>query len=73
MFSFMEPKVWLLEQMWTAGEYYSMVVFGFCLGVGAIFQFPLVLVLLCYVGILSTEVFARAAGSSLWSSLWWRH
>ena len=43
------------EQMWTAGEYYSMVVW-LCLGVGAIFQFPLVLVLLCYVGILSTEM-----------------
>ena len=43
------------EQMWTAGEYYSMVVW-LCLGVGALFQFPLILVLLCYVGILSSEM-----------------
>ncbi|MEM7673500.1 MAG: twin-arginine translocase subunit TatC [Verrucomicrobiota bacterium] len=43
------------EQMWSAGEYYSMVVW-MCLGVGTLFQFPLVLILLCYVGILSPEI-----------------
>ena len=43
------------DQLWTAGEYYSMVVW-MCLGVGAIFQFPLILILLCYVGILSPEL-----------------
>lgn len=40
------------DLLWSAGDYYSMVVW-LSLGVGALFQFPLILILLCYVGILS--------------------
>jgi sec-independent protein translocase protein TatC len=43
---------------WAASDYYNMVVW-FSLGVGAFFQFPLVVVVLVYLGVLTTEVLKR--------------
>jgi sec-independent protein translocase protein TatC len=43
-----------LELRWTAGDYYGTLSW-LVLGVGAAFQFPLVIVLLVWLGILSTE------------------
>lgn len=42
-----------LELRWTAGDYYSTLSW-LVLGVGAAFEFPLVIVLLVWLGILST-------------------
>ncbi len=42
-----------LEMRWTAGDYYSTLSW-LVLGVGAAFQFPLVIVLLVWLGIMST-------------------
>lgn len=39
---------------WAASDYYNMVVW-FCLSVGAFFQFPLVVVVLVFIGVLTTE------------------
>jgi sec-independent protein translocase protein TatC len=43
---------------WAASDYYNMVVW-FSLAVGAFFQFPLVVVILVYLGVLTTEVLKR--------------
>jgi len=43
-----------LELRWTAGDYYGTLSW-LVLGVGAAFQFPLVIVLLVWLGILSTD------------------
>ncbi|MFP4156679.1 MAG: twin-arginine translocase subunit TatC [Opitutales bacterium] len=42
------------ELLWAASEYYSMVVW-FSLATGAFFQFPLIVVILVYLGVLTTE------------------
>lgn len=42
-----------LELRWTAGDYYSTLTW-LVLGVGAAFEFPLVIVLLVWLGIMST-------------------
>jgi sec-independent protein translocase protein TatC len=39
---------------WAASDYYNMVVW-FCLSVGAFFQFPLIVVVLVFIGVLTTE------------------
>lgn len=39
---------------WAASDYYNMVVW-FSLSVGAFFQFPLIVVILVYLGVLTTE------------------
>lgn len=44
---------------WAASDYYNMVVW-FSLAIGAFFQFPLVVVLLVYIGILATGVLKQA-------------
>ncbi len=42
------------ELLWAASEYYSMVVW-FSLATGAFFQFPLIVVILVYLGVLTVE------------------
>ena len=42
------------DLFWAASEYYSMVVW-FSLAIGAFFQFPLVLVILVYLGVIPVE------------------
>ncbi len=42
------------DLLWAASEYYNMVVW-FSLATGAFFQFPLVLVILVYLGVLPVE------------------
>ena len=42
-----------LETSWTAGNYYSTLTW-LVLGAGAVFEFPLVLILLVWLGIIST-------------------
>jgi sec-independent protein translocase protein TatC len=42
------------ELLWAASEYYSMIVW-FSLATGAFFQFPLIVVVLVYLGVLTTE------------------
>ena len=44
--------------LWAASDYYNMVVW-FCLAVGAFFQFPLIVVVLVYLGVLTTETLKR--------------
>lgn len=44
---------------WAASDYYNMVVW-FSLAIGAFFQFPLVVVLLVYIGILATDALKQA-------------
>lgn len=39
---------------WAASDYYNMVVW-FCLSVGAFFQFPLIVVVLVFIGVLTTQ------------------
>jgi sec-independent protein translocase protein TatC len=46
-------QMFQLELRWTAGDYYSTLSW-LVLGVGAAFEFPLVIVLLVWLGILST-------------------
>lgn len=46
-------QLFALELRWTAGDYYSTLSW-LVLGVGAAFQFPLVIVLLVWLGIMST-------------------
>src|SRR5690606_16321657 len=41
------------EMRWTVGDYYGMLMW-LVLGVGAAFQFPLVIVLMVWIGIMST-------------------
>lgn len=43
---------------WAASDYYNMVVW-FSLAIGFFFQFPLVVVILVYLGVLSTETLKR--------------
>lgn len=43
---------------WAASDYYNMVVW-FSLSIGIFFQFPLIVVLLVYIGVLSTETLKR--------------
>ena len=43
---------------WAASDYYNMVVW-FSLAIGFFFQFPLVVVLLVYIGMLTTETLKR--------------
>ncbi|MEM0966781.1 MAG: twin-arginine translocase subunit TatC [Verrucomicrobiota bacterium] len=43
-----------LELLWSASEYYSLVVW-LCVLMGALFEFPVVLVLLVHLGILTPE------------------
>jgi sec-independent protein translocase protein TatC len=42
------------DLFWAASEYYSMVVW-FSLAIGAFFQFPLVIVILVYLGVIPVE------------------
>lgn len=42
------------ELLWAASEYYSMIVW-FSLATGAFFQFPLIVVILVYLGVLTVE------------------
>ena len=42
------------ELLWAASEYYSMVVW-FSLATGSFFQFPLIIVVLVFLGVLSVE------------------
>jgi len=42
------------DLFWAASEYYSMVVW-FSLATGAFFQFPLIIVILVYLGVISVE------------------
>lgn len=42
------------ELLWAASEYYSMVVW-FSLAVGAFFQFPLIIVILVYLGVIPVQ------------------
>ena len=44
---------------WAASDYYNMVVW-FSLAIGAFFQFPLIVVLLVFIGILETETLKNA-------------
>lgn len=44
---------------WAASDYYNMVVY-FSLAIGFFFQFPLIVVILVYLGVLTTEVLKRA-------------
>ncbi|PXA03219.1 twin-arginine translocase subunit TatC [Coraliomargarita sinensis] len=44
--------------LWAASDYYNMVVW-FSLAIGFFFQFPLVVVLLVYMGVLNTETLKR--------------
>lgn len=44
--------------LWAASDYYNMVVW-FSLSIGVFFQFPLVVVLLVYIGVLTTESLKR--------------
>ncbi|HKK17533.1 MAG TPA: twin-arginine translocase subunit TatC [Opitutales bacterium] len=44
--------------LWAASDYYNMVVW-FSLAIGFFFQFPLVVVLLVYIGVLNTETLKR--------------
>lgn len=46
------------EIRWTVGSYYSILI-GLVLGVGATFQFPLVIVLLVWLGLTSTAFLRR--------------
>ena len=39
---------------WAASDYYNMVVW-FCLSVGAFFQFPLIVIVLIFLGVLTTD------------------
>ena len=43
---------------WAASDYYNMVVW-FSLSVGAFFQFPLIVVILVYIGVLATAQLKR--------------
>jgi len=43
---------------WAASDYYNMVVW-FSLAIGFFFQFPLIVVLLVYIGVLNTETLKR--------------
>ena len=43
---------------WAASDYYNMVVW-FSLGIGAFFQFPLIVVILVFIGVLSTATLKR--------------
>lgn len=45
--------------LWAASDYYNMVVW-FSLSIGIFFQFPLVVVILVYIGVLATETLRRA-------------
>lgn len=47
------------ELFWAASEYYSMVVW-FSLATGAFFQFPLIVVILVYLGVVSVELLRRS-------------
>lgn len=49
-------------QRWTPGNYYSLITW-LTVGVGAAFEFPLLIVLLVYLGLVTVE---RLRG-------WWRH
>jgi sec-independent protein translocase protein TatC len=42
------------DLFWAASDYYSMVVW-FSLATGAFFQFPLIIVILVYLGVISVE------------------
>ncbi len=44
---------------WAASDYYNMVVW-FSLSIGAFFQFPLIVVLLVFIGVLATETLKGA-------------
>ena len=43
---------------WAASDYYNMVVW-FSISIGAFFQFPLIVVALVYIGVLTTEALKR--------------
>ena len=43
-----------LETRWTAGNYFTTLTW-LVLGTGAVFEFPLVIVLLVWLGVLTTE------------------
>ena len=43
------------QELWSAANYYSLIVW-LTIGVGTLFQFPLILVLLCYIGVLSASM-----------------
>jgi len=43
---------------WAASDYYNMVVW-FSLAIGFFFQFPLIVVILVYLGVLTTETLKR--------------
>ena len=51
---------WLdFELLLAATEYYSLVIW-LCLGVGALFQFPLVIIILSYIGIISVQLLTKS-------------
>ena len=47
-----------LVMRWTPGSYYGLLMWLF-LGVGAAFEFPLLIILLIYMGIMSTALLCK--------------
>src|SRR5690606_23914414 len=58
-FSIRLNKILGYEIMWTGDRYYSLLVWTM-LGMGFCFQFPLVVYILVYLRIVSTEILAKA-------------
>ena len=55
-----EANQWMgYAMIWTVGSYYSLMTW-LVVGMGAVFEFPLVVVALAYLGIVSTAAFRRS-------------